>query len=214
MSHSPAWFEDDQMPQRRIWAAASSAIGFIGQNFPRRYVPAAVKSAFASASFNRDTTAAAPNPEKSGRKIPPILIMASIATTISGSIGMNTPMASPLPSPRLRREIAISIDLIAQFFVRDRASSSVFGFGFDRRLLVGRRVGVFIEHVVDDVHFAVHAPFRPRLAVAQIDHARVRFVKLNIEIAQNTYPKTRRCRSWIVRISSSYEPSRCFSMNC
>ena len=51
--------------------------------------------------------AAAPNPEKSGKKIPPILIMASIATTISGTIGMKTPMASPLPRPRLRSATAI-----------------------------------------------------------------------------------------------------------
>ena len=42
---------------------------------------------------------------------------------------------------------------------------------------------------MDDVHFAVHAPFRPRFAFTQIDDARVRFVKLNVEIAQNCIPK-------------------------
>src|SRR6185503_20637441 len=54
---------------------------------------------------------------------------------------------------------------------------------------VGRRAGVFIEHVMDDVHFAVHAPFRPRFAATQIDDSRVRFVKLNVEIMQNAVPK-------------------------
>ena len=80
-------------------AAASSAIGRIAQNFPRRKVPSAVKSALPSASFRRDTMADTPNPEKSGKKIPPILMIASIAITISGTIGMKTPMASSLPRP-------------------------------------------------------------------------------------------------------------------
>ena len=105
--HSPDCFSTRRCCSVGIWAAASSAIGFIAQNFPRRYVPSAVKSAFASASFSRETIAAAPKPENSGRKIPPILMMASIAITISGTIGMKTPMASPLPRPRLRRAAAI-----------------------------------------------------------------------------------------------------------
>src|SRR5438105_10606471 len=37
---------------------------------------------FRSASPNRDTIACAPKPENNGRKIPPILMIASIATTI------------------------------------------------------------------------------------------------------------------------------------
>src|SRR5262249_20281590 len=96
--------QDDQMPQ--CWSLGG---GFIGDWFHRQKFSAGVRSSgrkerFCLASLNRDTIAAAPNPEKSGRKIPPILMMASIATTISGTIGMNTPMASPLPRPRLRRE--------------------------------------------------------------------------------------------------------------
>ena len=90
-----------------ICFAASSAIGFSGQYFPRRTVPSAVKSAFASASLSRETIAETPNPEKSGRKIPPILMIASIAITISGTIGMKTPMASPLPRPSRRKARAI-----------------------------------------------------------------------------------------------------------
>ena len=38
--------------------------------------------------------------------MPPILAMASRAITISGVIGMNRPMASPLPRPRVRRALA------------------------------------------------------------------------------------------------------------
>src|SRR5437867_5306756 len=61
-SHSPAWLRTRRYRSVGICAAASSAIGFIWQNFPRRYVPAAVTSAFASASLSRETIADAPNP--------------------------------------------------------------------------------------------------------------------------------------------------------
>src|SRR5262249_8571319 len=91
--------------------------------------------------------------------------------------------------PEAAEGICHAIDLLPQFLVRERTSGSVFSFGFNRRLFVGRRIGVFIEHVVDDVHFAVDAPFCPRFAFAQIDNARVLFVKLNVEIAQNAVPE-------------------------
>ena len=50
---------------------------------------------------------------------------------------------------------------------------------------------------MDDVHFAVHAPSRPWFAFGQIDNTRVRFIKLNFEIAQDRVPEPCdiRCRS-------------------
>ena len=45
-------------------ATASSAIGFIGTTFPRRYMPSAVKSAFASASANATDCRAEPGEQR------------------------------------------------------------------------------------------------------------------------------------------------------
>jgi hypothetical protein len=56
--------------------------------------------------------------------------------------------------------------LIPQFFVGELAGRTVFDFGFDGQLLVDLRVGVFIEQVVNDIHFATHAPARPGFTVA------------------------------------------------
>src|SRR5207245_5183154 len=63
-------------------------------------------------------------------------------------------------------------------------------FGFNRQLLIDRRVSVLVEEIVDDVHFAADTPFCPGFAVAKVDNARVRLVKLNIQIAQQRVPKT------------------------
>src|SRR5437762_7060657 len=66
--HSPACLNVIRCLRAGICAAASSAIGFIAQNFPRRYVPSAVNIAFASASLSRETIPEPPHLETSGRK--------------------------------------------------------------------------------------------------------------------------------------------------
>jgi len=131
------------MPQRRNLSGRIICDRFIGQNFPRRYVPAAVKSAFASASFNRDTIAAAPKPEKSGRKIPPILMIASMAITISGTIGMNHADGVAFAESENAEGVRHAIDLIAQFFVGDLRARCRLQFRFDGQLLIDLRVRVF-----------------------------------------------------------------------
>ena len=42
---------------------------------------------------------------------------------------------------------------------------------------------MFIKQIMDDIHLAIDAPTRPWLALGQIDNIRIRFVKLNTEIA-------------------------------
>jgi len=62
---------------------------------------------------------------------------------------------------------------------------------------------------VDDVHFAIDAPVCPWFAVAKIDNTRVRFIKLNFEIAQDRVPepvdiRRRSAHQFIVRAKSVF----------
>ena len=81
------------------------------------------------------------------------------------------------------------VHFLAKFLISEYATRAVFGFRFDCDFVLRWRVGVLIEHVVDDIHFAIDAPNRPGLALAKIDNARVRFVKLDIEIAEHRVPE-------------------------
>ena len=87
--------------------------------------------------------------------------------------------------------------LPAQFFIREGARRAMFDLRLDGETIIDLGAGVFIEHVVDDVHFTIHAPLRPRFALAKIDNVRVRFVKLDTELTEHRVPEPGdvRCRS-------------------
>ena len=65
----------------------SSTASFIGIGSPRRSVASAVTSAFASENCIRSFTDSAEKPPKTTLWIAPIRAQASIAATVSGSIG-------------------------------------------------------------------------------------------------------------------------------
>ncbi len=81
------------------------------------------------------------------------------------------------------------VHLFAQLFISERAGGAFFDFRLDGKAIVDLGAGVFIEHVVHDVHFAADAPARPRFAFTKIDNLRVRSEKLNVEVAQHRVPK-------------------------
>ena len=67
--------------------------------------------------------------------------------------------------PKNAEGVRHAIDLVAQFLIRELTCRPVFDFSCYGQLLIALRVCVFIEQVVDDVHFAAYAPMRPRFAV-------------------------------------------------
>ncbi len=67
---------------------ASSTLPLSGKGAPRRYPPSAVITATASASLTRSTIESGLKPPKITECAAPSRVQASIATTISGIIGM------------------------------------------------------------------------------------------------------------------------------
>ena len=85
--------------------SASRTCGSIPTALPRRTVPSAVITAFASASWIREAIAPGPKPENSGTAIAPTLATAYSATTASGVIGRWIATASPRPMPCARSPV-------------------------------------------------------------------------------------------------------------
>ena len=139
--------------------------GFVGHRLHRHDFAAPMKSVGGEQYFRlrigqarRDGRRAEPGEER--KKMPPTLMMASIATTISGVIGMNTPMASPLPRPSERSALRPGSPPGAVPRRRERPSPSSPS-QTTATFWSTARAGVFVEAIVNDVHPAADAPVRP-----------------------------------------------------
>ena len=69
-------------------SSTSSTLAFIGVGLPRRSVPSAVTSTFASETSMRSRTDSTEKPPKTTLWVAPMRAQASIAAGVSGSIGM------------------------------------------------------------------------------------------------------------------------------
>ena len=136
----------------------------------------------------------APKPEKSGRKMPPILMIASIAMTHSGVSGMNTAIASPFPSPSDTRAPASRFTLGAQLRVGERPHRALLALPTQRDARIHGSAGVFIEAVVNDVHAPADAPLRPLRPAREVHDFFVTLVEPDIEAAKHRIPEPRDVR--------------------
>ena len=152
-------------------AAASSAVAFIGTTLaPRRRMPSAVISAFASASCSRAATAvgAVAGEDRQVDRARAWRTPA-IAATVSGAIGMKTPTASPSPTPSRPQAVRPA--------GRPSRCSSRVGHRRDLAVLAlpehrdasGVRLGPPVDAVVGEVERAPGEPLRPGDAVGDVE---------------------------------------------
>ena len=91
--------------------------------------------------------------------------------------------------PERAQRVGQAIHLAAQFKVGQASRLSIFPFPNDRGLRVRRRVRILVEAVVHDVHHTADAPLRPRDPARQVNEARIRPAKANVQIVQHCVPE-------------------------
>ena len=91
--------------------------------------------------------------------------------------------------PQTAQGVGAAVDLGPQVSIAHDAGLTFFPFPTQSHAILHRRTYPLVQTVVDDVHFAVHAPFGPLDAIRQVNYLAVRLIELNVQFPENCIPK-------------------------
>ena len=142
---------------------------------------------------SREATASGPNPLKIGTQIAPSFATAITAATVSGSIGMKMPTASPLADAERREAAREPVGLAAQLGVGHHPRLAVLALPAD-----GDRVRRRSAHRSTQTHArfvrAPDEPAGPGRSVAHVEHPLVGRHPRDARGRRRRRPRTTRCR--------------------